>query len=346
METKWMMGPFLRPEGQNPILRADGTSTFLCPVRKTHVHWEALHVFNPAAVVLNDKVYLLYRAEDDHGKMKIGRHTSRLGLAESDDGIHFTKSPEPVVFPGDDAQKRYEWPGGCEDPRIVEGDNGEFVLAYTQKDHLISRLGIATSRDLVHWEKHGQAFHEKGKPWLSWDTKAASIVCSVVDGRLKATRINGKYLMYIGVRRIRTAISDDLIHWKPREWFIERREGFFDVLIDEAGPPAVLTSNGIVLIYNGKNDAERGDATLPHHLYSGGQLLFDAQHPTSCIGRLDHPFFKPELSFEVTGQYMAGATFLEGLVYFHEKWFFYYGCSDSVVGVAIWDPTSSSDRPP
>lgn len=338
----WVMGPFIRPKNQNPVLRGDLNSVFQCPVRKKTVHWEALHVFNPAAITFNNKVYLLYRAEDNYGKMKIGRHTSRLGLAESEDGIYFKKSPEPVLFPGNDMQKRFEWPGGCEDPRIVEGENGEFILAYTQKDHFIARLGIATSKDLVHWEKHGQAFHENGHPWISWDTKAASIVCSVVDGHLKATKVNGKYLMYIGVRGIRTATSDDLIHWEPQEWFIKRREGYFDVLIDEAGPPAILTNNGIVLIYNGKNHAERGDTTLSHNLYTGGQMLFDAQHPTKCIGRLDHPFFKPELPFELTGQYVAGVTFLEGLVYFQEKWFMYYGCADSVVGVAIWDPKKNS----
>jgi len=31
----------------------------------------------------------------------------------------------------------------------------------------------------------------------------------------------------------------------------------------------------------------------------------------------------------------ANTTFAEGLVYFHDKWFLYYGCADSLVGVAI-----------
>ena len=36
-------------------------------MRKAQVHWEALHTFNPAAIVRNGKVYVLYRAEDDTG---------------------------------------------------------------------------------------------------------------------------------------------------------------------------------------------------------------------------------------------------------------------------------------
>jgi len=45
--------------------------------------------------------------------------------------------------------------------------------------------------------------------------------------------------------------------------------------------------------------------------------------------------FKPEMPFEKTGQYAAGTTFTEGLVWFRNQWFLYYGCADSMVGVAI-----------
>lgn len=294
-------------------------------------------MFNPAAVVKDNKVYLLYRAEDTFGKMKIGRHTSRIGLAESSDGFHFTRMREPVVFPADDNQRRFEWPGGCEDPRLVEADTGEYVLLYTQKDHYISRLGVATSKDLIHWKKHGQAFYQKNHPWKTINTKAASIVCKLIDGRLIATKFDGKYWMYWGVRKLHFATSEDLIHWEKHEIVAHRRKGHFDVLISEAGPPAVLNDDGIVLIYNGKNHIQKGDPTLSHHLYTGGQILFDKNNPTHCIDRLDYPFYKPELPIELTGQYIAGTTFLEGLVFFCNKWFMYYGCADSAIGVAIWD---------
>src|SRR5258708_37366525 len=73
----WQIGPFLRPAGGNPVIQPAKDSVFLCPLRKTPVHWEALHTFNPAAIVRTGKVYVLYRAENDTGEMDIGLHTSR-----------------------------------------------------------------------------------------------------------------------------------------------------------------------------------------------------------------------------------------------------------------------------
>ena len=53
------------------------------------------------------------------------------------------------------------------------------------------------------------------------------------------------------------------------------------------------------------------------------------------IFRTDTCLLKPSLPHEVTGQYKAGTTFSEGLVYFKKKWYVYYGTADSFVGVAI-----------
>jgi predicted GH43/DUF377 family glycosyl hydrolase len=50
---------------------------------------------------------------------------------------------------------------------------------------------------------------------------------------------------------------------------------------------------------------------------------------------VDQPVLKPEQPFERSGQYVAGTTFVEGVVYFKRKWFLYYGCADSLVGVAV-----------
>jgi predicted GH43/DUF377 family glycosyl hydrolase len=62
--------------------------------------------------------------------------------------------------------------------------------------------------------------------------------------------------------------------------------------------------------------------------------LFSAADPRKLLDRLEEPFFKPEKAFERSGQYAAGTTFTEGLVNFHHSWFLYYGCADSLVGVA------------
>ncbi len=110
--TPWVIGPFARPNQGNPVIAPIATSSFQDPILKQPVQWEALHTFNPAAVVRHGKVYVLFRAEDNSGAMEIGGHTSRLGLAESDDGIRFKRLPEPVFYPAEDDQQAREWPGG------------------------------------------------------------------------------------------------------------------------------------------------------------------------------------------------------------------------------------------
>src|SRR5262249_5169010 len=138
----WALLPFIKADEVNPILIPDPTTTFFCPIQKTNINWESKDVFNPAAVVRHDTVFLLYRAQDKIGK-PVG--TSRIGLAWSTDGLHFKKYPTPVLYPDNDAEKKYEWPGGCEDPRIVEDKKGTYYLAYTAYDGDKARLMIATS---------------------------------------------------------------------------------------------------------------------------------------------------------------------------------------------------------
>jgi predicted GH43/DUF377 family glycosyl hydrolase len=328
----WGFGPFTRPAGVNPVIAPNTNALFNCPLGGS-VRWEALHTFNPAAVVKDGKVFVLYRAEDLAGSTAIGSHTSRLGLAVSDDGIHFTPNPVPALFPANDDQKTNEWSGGCEDPRLVEAEDGTFVVTYTQWNHKVARLAVATSKDLVHWTKYGQIFSNYPGYY-----KSGAIVCKLSDGRLKAARINGKYWMYWGEGSISYASSDDLVHWNAGSPLLQPRNGKFDSALAEAGPPAVLTDKGIVLIYNGKNGSAAGDTALPSDTYSDGQALFDSKDPAQLLARTDEPFYKPEAAFERTGQYAAGTTFAEGLVFFHGKWFLYYGCADSFVAVAVWDP--------
>lgn len=346
--SSWTLGPFQRARPAAPVIVPDPSSIFFEPIRRRPVHWEALHTFNPAAVVRNGKIYLLYRAEDNTGVMAIGGHTSRLGLAISTDGIHFTRNPSPVFFPANDAQKSREWPGGTEDPRIVEGPNGLYVLTYTQWNRKIFRVGIATSTDLLHWTKHGPAFAgASGGKYDNIRYKSAGIVTRLSNGKLVAARMHGKYWMYWGENRIRLATSTDLIHWIPLEdargrpiVALSRRLSRFDSAFPEVGPPPLLTSKGILLIYNGKNDAKHGDPSIKPGTYSTGQALFSADDPAKLLARTSKPFLQPEMPYEKTGQYAAGTTFAEGLVFYKGRWFLYYGCADSTVGVVATASTT------
>src|SRR5258708_37152599 len=62
-KNSWAMLPYVKIDSVNPIL-SPGTGEFLCPVLKTKVKWEEKDVFNPAAIVRHDTVFLLYRAKD------------------------------------------------------------------------------------------------------------------------------------------------------------------------------------------------------------------------------------------------------------------------------------------
>jgi beta-1,2-mannosidase len=342
---KWVIGPFARPSSGNPVITPKPQSTFTDPILKAPAQWEALHTFNPAAIVRDNKVYVLYRAEDNSGTMDIGMHTSRLGLAESADGIHFARRAEPVFFPADDNQKAREWPGGVEDPRIVELEDGTYVLTYTQWNRQTYSVGIATSKDLEYWTKHGPAFFTaEGGKYADLKYKSAGIVTRLdaTRGRLIAAKIDGKYWMYWGEGFIHLATSDDAISWTPVEnakgepvELLRPRIGHFDSSFPETGPPPVLTDKGIVVLYNGKNAPSGGDPAMGPNAYAAGEALFDAQDPKHLIAQTDQPVLKPELPYEKTGQYAAGTTFAEGLVFFHGKWFLYYGCADSLVAVAM-----------
>jgi len=337
----WEIGPFTRPADDHPVITPNAAAVFQGPIRKAPVHWEALHTFNPAAVVRDGRIDVLYRAEDNTGEMQIGMHTSRLGLAESTDGIHFTRRAEPVFYPAEDGQKMREWPGGVEDPRIVEGEDGTYVLTYTQWNRQTYSVGIATSPDLVHWTKHGPAFLDaEGGKYAQLKYKSAGIVTALRGGRLIATKIDGKYWMYWGEGAIHLATSPDLIHWTPVEdksgeplEVLRPRPGRFDSSFPETGPPPVLTRRGIVVLYNGKNATTGGDPRLAASTYAVGEALFDAHDPAKLLARTENPVLEPTMAWEKSGQYAAGTTFAEGLVAFHGRWFLYYGCADSFVGV-------------
>ena len=213
----WAFGGFVRPEGVNPIISPDEASVFNCPMKGEEVKWEFADTFNPAAVVKDGKIYILYRAEDDP-KAGIGGRTSRIGLAESSDGITIDwRSATPVFYPDEtEISKTYEWKGGCEDPRVVAADiDGKtvYVMTYTSWNNSIPRLSVATSENLTEWTKHGPAFLDayEGK-YKDLGCKSGSVVTEIKDGRQVAAKVNGKYLMYWGETAVYLASSDDLIH--------------------------------------------------------------------------------------------------------------------------------------
>ena len=332
-EIHWELLGFQKVDSLNPILKPSNQLTFHCPVADDSLAWEARNVLNPSAVVKDDMIYLLYRAQDQ-------QMTSRLGLATSHDGLHFTKQASPVFYPRPDSMLSYEWPGGVEDPRVVESEAGSYILTYTAYDGKTARLCLATSPDLHNWTKHGPVLRDAkyGNTW----SKSGAIVCRREGERLIATKIQGKYWMYFGDTNLFMATSDDLLHWEVLQneengemiSVLHPRPGRFDSRLVEPGPYALLTEAGILLIYNSSNAANANDSRLPKFTYAAGQALFDLEQPYKLLDRSNDHFIHPDKPYEKIGE-VNEVCFVEGLVPFKDFWFLYYGTADSKIAVAV-----------
>lgn len=343
-DQTWLL-PFAKLDSANPVMKP-GDLKFVCPVQNKEVSWEAKNVYNPAITIRNDTLIMLYRAQDSAG-------CSRIGLAKTIDGIHFTRSASPVLYPDNDAYKKYEWPGGCEDPRLVQDSSGKYYLTYTAYDGKIARLMVATSTDLYHWQKQGPVFNDP--QFMNGWSKSGSIISNYKDGKPVAAKVNGKYEMFWGDKYIWLATSDDLIHWLPVETndtnknydsvysgnnishlkiAIPTRKKMYDCDLVESGPPAMITTNGILLIYNSRNIPAIGDSSLPFGTYTVSEVLLDKNDPSKIINRMNHYFLKPSERYEFNGE-VNNVCFAEGLAMYKNKWWLYYGTADSKIAVAV-----------
>ena len=273
--------------------------------------WESAGTFNPSVVLRDGKIVMLYRAQDKQG-------TSRLGYAESVDGIHFTRRSEPVFSPEED----YEKDGGVEDPRLVQfGDT--YYLTYTGYNKKDAQLCLATSKDLIHWARKGVILPAyKGRWNVGW-TKSGAIVPEKIDG---------KYWMYfLGAAadkndQVGLATSTDLLHWTEASDapVLPVRAHKFDARVAEPGPAPIVTPKGIVLIYNGADD---------NLVYRTGLAMFDRKNPGVLISRTDDAVFAPEKEWEKVGQ-VPNVVFVEGMLRQKKRYLFYYGGADRTIGVA------------
>ncbi|MEN6623001.1 MAG: glycoside hydrolase family 130 protein [Smithella sp.] len=312
-------GPFKKYKG-NPILSTNGN------------HWESHAVFNPSAWTDGEKIYLLYRAQG-HQKGSKGTFISRIGLAESEDGINFKRKLVPIIEP----TEIYEKEGGCEDPRLVH-INDTFYLTYTAYDGETARLAMAMSsdRDLYKWKKLGLVFT---------DTQLSKLQKSNMpkgwskSGAIYREQIENKYWMFFGDDHIWGATSRDLRNWEIiKKPILSPRHGLFDAYLVEPGPPPILfNDNGstykqcLWLGYNGARMKRDGEL-----IYSFGYALLDPTNPSKIIERCKRPLLEPSTIDEINGQ-VPNVVFGEGLAKFKGKYFLYYGMADSHIGVAIAD---------
>ncbi|MGZ3754441.1 MAG: hypothetical protein ACXVAY_00430 [Mucilaginibacter sp.] len=95
--------------------------------------------------------------------------------------------------------------------------------------------------------------------------------------------------MYWGESHVFGATSTNLVDWKPvvdetgqLKPLFSPRPGYFDSDLTECGPPALITNQGVLLFYNGKNHPnEGGDKRFNGNSYCAGQALFDKHDPSN-----------------------------------------------------------------
>jgi predicted GH43/DUF377 family glycosyl hydrolase len=297
-------GPWRRVS-DTPILSPQGSG------------WESAGTFNPTVILRDGKLVMLYRAQDAAG-------TSRIGYAESEDGVKFTRRADPVLSP----EAPYEAGGGVEDPRLQSID-GTYYLTYTGYNKKDAQLCLATSTDLIHWSRRGVILPAYRGNWNVGWTKSGAIV---------PRKINGRYWMYwLGTAADKTdqmglSYSTDVVHWTEATAtpVLARRAGSFDARVVEPGPAPIITPRGIVLIYIGADE---------HLVYRTGVAIFDSNDPRRLLYRSEQPIFEPTQEWEKVGQ-VPNVVFVEGMAKEPgnanglQKFLLYYGAADKYVGVA------------
>ena len=310
--------------GANPIIEP-----------RANVFWEMKATFNPAAVNVDGRVHLLYRAIG-------GDDMSTLGYAVSDDGTTIAERPETFAFEHRSKGSQplvvvpkvsYLSGGGCaggsEDPRLTFiKEDGRIYLTYTAFDGWGSvriALSSITKDDFVNrrWRWSDPVLlsppGEIHKNWVLFPEK-----------------IHGKYAILHGVTPdilIKYVDSLDFDETKfiksgrPTNDKVEFREGVWDSRMRGAGPPPIRTRLGWLLLYHAIEEHESSR-------YKLGAMILDADDPTKILYRSRVPVLEPEEWYENTG-WKSGVIYSCGAVVKDGELYVYYGGADSVVCVAV-----------
>ena len=270
--------------------------------------WENMLVFNPGAIMVEDKVYLIYRAM---GKNDIH---SRLGLATSRDGIHFERKKDPLYSGGGHPDESL----GIEDPRIVKIDD-TYYITYTAVSE--DRKAKATN-----WKKPQIALSttKDFKIFVDYDViipnllgKNSSFFPKKVDGEF--------WLLYrAGMGKTYFAKSTSLTHWQDARSVFEERPGMWDCVRTGIGPPPIETEKGWLLFYHGVDQTNK---------YGLGIMFLDLEDPRKILYRSPQPIFEPQADYEKFG-FIPNVVFTCGAVEKDNQYFIYYGAADEVIGVA------------
>jgi predicted GH43/DUF377 family glycosyl hydrolase len=318
-------------------------------LEKTTLDFENEGVLNPAAIKEGNFVHLFYRAVHEGNYSSIG-YCLLNGPLQIEDR-HY----KPILVPEFDYELH-----GIEDPRIVKIED-IYYLTYTAFDGVNALGCLATSTDLVHFEKKGiivpqityEEFNKLSNPDPSVDSKyfrynqhngileKDGIEMLVWDKNVIffPRKINNKFYF---MHRIRPEIEivvaiDNLTDLTPEFWknyflnfsdFVLLSPKFdHEISYIGGGCPPIETEFGWLLIYHGVKDSLKG------YVYSACAALLDLENPQKEIARLPFPLFKPEYVWELKGE-VNNVCFPTGAVVFNDLLYIYYGAADERIACA------------
>jgi predicted GH43/DUF377 family glycosyl hydrolase len=310
------------------------------PIIEPEVHhsWEAFATFNPAALYLDGRVHLLYRAQGYDG-------LSVLGYASSSDGIRIDERQERPAFNPTVAgtsptvpEYRSEYvsgggTGGCEDPRLVAiGD--VIYLIYVTFDGS-NPPGVALS--------HISRADFLAKNWRWARPKLISQPGEIQKNWvLFPEKIQGKYAIIHGLSpEIRIEYVDSLLKLGHgnfirslkshggRGYIEPARLRAWDNIVRGVGAPPLKTKHGWLVFYHGMDMRDPGK-------YKVGVMLLDLEHPERILRRSLEPVLEPEAIYENNG-HKPGVIYVCGAVIKDDTLLVYYGAADRSTGVAMAD---------
>jgi predicted GH43/DUF377 family glycosyl hydrolase len=318
-------------------------------LEKTQLDFENEGVLNPAAIREGDKVHLLYRAVHQGNQSSIG-YCLLDGPLKIENRLY-----SPIIIPEFDYESH-----GIEDPRLVKIDD-LFYLTYTAFDGVNALGCLATSTDLIHFEKKGilvpqityEEFNKLSNTNPSMDSKYFRFNqhegILEKDGKIMLLwdknviffprKINGKFFFMHRIRpEIQIVVSvnslDELTITFWQNYFLKFNDFVLlspkydhEISYIGGGCPPIETEFGWLLIYHGVKDSLSG------YVYSACAALLDLENPQKEIARLPYALFKPEYVWELKGE-VNNVCFPTGAVVFDDLLYIYYGAADERIACA------------
>ncbi len=272
--------------------------------------WEAGAVLNPAAIKLNDKIYIIYRAISPYD-------ISSFGLAITTDGIYIDERlPEPIYKPREDFESR-----GCEDPRITQIGDKLYICYTAWRGEGNTRVAMTSITVEDFLNRKWEGFE---KPILITAPENYD-----KDACVLPEKIGGQYVFFhritpgISVDRSVSLVFGDSNWLKTKSYIVPRPNTWDDEKIG-IGPTPMKTSIGWLLIYHGISNID--------HFYRGGAMLLDPLNPQLVTARTKYPILEPTLEYEKNNG--RGIDFPCGMVEMGEYLYVYYGAGDKNIALA------------